>query len=140
MSIQEHDPMLVDRLETEFIRNRAWKTWTPTQVGFSSDPASGVYRYIVLGNICTLAIRQPAAGTSDANNFTLTLPIAAKTITNMSWIGVGFATDNGTLIQAMGYIVSAGTTLALYKSLSATGWTTSGNKYLNTFNIFYEIE
>lgn len=131
--------MLVARLQTEFLRNKAWKTWTPTQVGFSADPANGLYRYIVHGNICTLAIRQPTAGTSNANNFTLTLPITAKTIANMSWVGVGFATDNGTLIQAMGYIVAAGTLLTLYRNLSATGWTTSGNKYLNTFSIFYEI-
>jgi len=116
-----------------------WFNWAPTQVGFSADPAGGLYRFRVDGNVCTLAIRQPAAGTSNANTFTISLPITAKTLADMAWVASGFATDNGTLITGMGYVVSAGTVLTLYKNLSATGWTTSGNKYLNAMSIAYEI-
>ena len=119
--------------------NNGWFNWAPTQVGFSADPAGGLYRFRVDGNVCTLAIRQPAAGTSNANTFTISLPVTAKTLTDMAWVASGFATDNGTLITGMGYVVSAGTVLTLYKDLSATGWTTSGNKYLNAMSISYEI-
>ena len=116
-----------------------WFTWAPTQAGFSSDPANGVYQFMLIGTACTLVVRQPTAGTSNATTFTVSIPIVALTLTNVAWSAMGFGTDAGALLTAMGFIVSGGTVLTLYKNLSATGWTNSGNKYINAITITYGI-
>lgn len=116
--------------------------WVPTITGFSSAPTGGIYTYNVAGKLVTLFIRMPNNGTSNATGFTLTLPVAARTITNMVWVGYGTVVDNGTTQTAPGmlYIASAGTTLTVYKDAAGNVFTGSGNKRLVYGSITYEIE
>lgn len=116
-------------------------TWVPTFTGFSSDPASGVYRYVLRGPVCTMFIRQPNSGTSNATTFTITLPFTARTIAGMSWYGSARVMDNGTIPAGagMGFIDSAGTVVTLYTDFAATGWTNSGNKRVLGLQMSYEV-
>lgn len=116
--------------------------WSPTQTGFSSAPANGIYEYSIIGNNkCLLFITQPANGTSNATGFSLTLPITAKTLTNMLWTGTAQATDNGSLLAnpSLLYVQSAGTTVIAAKDYSGAAWTNANGKKLNAGNIIYEI-
>lgn len=115
--------------------------WSPTIVGFSSNPANGVYRFRVVGKRCDLTISQPSNGTSNATNFTLTLPITCATISNYVAVAVGgFITNNGTDANGgAGFILSAGTTLILYRDQLGTAWTNTNGKRFSSLQISYEI-
>lgn len=116
-------------------------TWVPTFTGFSSDPASGLYRYVLRGPVCTMFIRQPNSGTSNATTFTITLPFTARTITNMAWYAGGRVMDNGVIPAnpGMAVIDSAGTTAALFTDFAGTAWTNSGNKRIIGLQMSYEV-
>jgi len=114
-------------------------TWTPTQTGFSADPASGLYYYSFDEDHIIMKIRQPNTGTSNATGFTLTAPFNAKTLTNGLWSGVGIGTDNNAVFVPLnGYITTGAATITLLKSGSATGFTGSSNKSANQITIIYE--
>jgi hypothetical protein len=121
-----------------------WFNWSPTFTGFSSNPTNGVYRFHINGTVCSAAIRIPAsgAGTSNATTFTISAPVAAKTLANAEWCGMARITDNGTIQQYNGIllIASGETSFVVAKdNTSSTSWTASGTKRLNGGNIVYEI-
>jgi hypothetical protein len=118
----------------------AWTAWTPTITGFSSDPADGVYVYTKVGKTCTLCIRQPTSGTSNATTFTISLPFTAATRTNMVWSAPGIVVNSGTVQTTPGVlrIDSAGTVIGVYKDYAAAAFTASGNKNLAAATIVYE--
>lgn len=117
-----------------------WFAFAPTITGFSANPTTTVYRYAIRGRQCSIYIRQTPAGTSNATTLTFTLPVAAATITNMFWQGMGIADDNGSPLAdpAVLYIASAGTTLSVAKDSTLAGFTASGGKRLGIGNITYE--
>lgn len=119
----------------------SWQTWTPTITGFSANPAGGVYRYIQIGKTVFLSVGQPANGTSNSTTFTISLPIAAATITNMQWSGFGTVADNGVSPTSPGLLnlPSGSTVVNVYKDAVGGGFTASGGKRLAWGTIIYEV-
>lgn len=122
----------------------AWATtaWVPTQTGFSADPASGVYLYSQIGKLVHLFIRQPNSGTSNATTFTISLPVTARTVSNLRTVSGCSIVNNGTTQTTPGAmeISSGGTVLNVYMNfdLGSTLWTNSGGKRLAAGEIIYE--
>lgn len=141
--------MELNRLDRELRRLKTfeipfpvvWKDWVPTITGFSVTPAGGLYRYAVIGKMCHVCIRQPNTGTSNATTFTISLPLAAATITNMVWVGFGVGYDNGAqlAVPALAQIASAGTVITFFASAGGTVWTASGGKSIGALGMSYEL-
>lgn len=115
-------------------------SWTPTFGGFSSPPSSPVARFSIFGRTVFLNL-VTGNGTSNANTFTISLPVAAKTISGVSWRNrMSNLVDNGTNSTTIdfSFIDSGATSLAIAKNFSTTGFTTSGNKGADC-QVFYEI-
>jgi len=114
--------------------------WTPTITGFSSNPTNLVNRFRVIGKKVRCDIRWATGGTSNAITLTFSLPGVAATITNMFWISLMRAVDNGTLVAggAMGLIASGASVCDCYTSFAGGTWTASGTKYITIGNIEYE--
>jgi len=115
--------------------------WAPTIVGFSAAPAGGLYKWRAEGKTLSLTIRQPADGTSSQNNFTISLPFAAATITDMAWAGPSGAVDNSAILTSPSrmYIASTYTVVEIFSNYGAGTWTTSGGKRLLTGSISYQF-
>lgn len=116
------------------------QTWSPTLVGFSANPTSTVYKYYKSGNIVTCVVRQGGLGTSNATNFTISLPFTAATISSGYWGAMIWDwTDNGVTgtVAGIATIASAGTVMTLYKGVGSTAWTAAGTKGAN-LTITYE--
>lgn len=113
--------------------------WTPTLVGFSADPPNAIYRYRTYQNRIELSIVQPTNGTSNAANFTISLPVAAQTMTNYQVVGVGgFVVNNGVPVNGGAvYIQSAATTMLVYTDQIGTLWATSNGKRISAITITY---
>lgn len=114
--------------------------YAAVNTGFSAVPSGAIYIYKISGRLTTLFVSQPNNGTSNSTGFTITLPLTAYTLTNMIWVGQGQITDNGTVVTTPGllYILSAATTLTVYKDWAGTVFTSSGNKRLVIGTITYE--
>lgn len=115
--------------------------WVPTITGFSSVPASGIYRFSIVGNVITVMVRQPNDGTSNATTFGITAPVISKNIANFVWNQpMGSITDNGTVVATAGRvaILANSSDLTLYKDMATGAWTNSGGKRA-TFTLIYEI-
>ena len=129
----------IKKLEREVERLRVkespggWKDYTPTFGGFSVDP-SGVCRYCIIGKLCHVVIYLTTSGTSNANTFTISLPVTGAQQTyasiprynNNGWEYGGFANIGYTTAQL-------GT-----NSTGLTGWVTSGLKSAY-IQFFYEV-
>ena len=118
-----------------------WIDWSPTLTGWSADPTDTVYRYLLNGNTCTLAIRQTTVGTSNSTEASLTLPFTAATIANHYWVGWGRGMDNSGILATpvMALIASNATSIVFYPSAAGSTWTASNNKGIYTMAITYEI-
>ena len=106
-----------------------WQDWTPTQTGWTMLPA-GVYRYCQVGKSVTLGI-SITAGTSNATSASLSLPIAATSITGVAWRGAnGYAVDGGSLITTATcwVVVNGATSIVFYTNMTNGAWTNSGSK------------
>ena len=117
-----------------------WASYTPTPTGFSSVPGASVYRYTVIGKTCIVNIHQGTDGTSNANTFTVPLPITAAS-NGSTWQGVcGYAVNNGTALTgaARWYIAAGGTAVQFYSNMAAGTWTASGGKRARAV-VTYEI-
>lgn len=108
------------------VQQTAFSSWTPTWGGFSVNPSGVTAKYIQLGKI-VLCYLDLAAGTSNATNFTLTLPVSAKFAVSVGPLTV---TDNGSLQTTPGRMVltAASTTATVYKDSASTGWTAANGK------------
>jgi hypothetical protein len=117
------------------------QTWVPTITGFSSAPTGGLYYYQQFGKWVTLIIRQPNNGTSNATSFTISLPLNARTVTNMVWPGLGRAVDGGSSqTTPAGLSVDSGASvLNIYPTYSFGNWTASSGKRLIFGTITYEV-
>lgn len=112
-----------------------WTVWVPVFTGFSADPTSVVARYFQLGKMVWFSISM-TPGTSNTTAFTLTLPVAAKTVGQL--VATGNRVDNGTgsVVGAI-YSRAASTTADVYANIGGAGWTGSSTKGI-TANGFYE--
>ncbi len=112
--------------------------YSTTHTGFSANPTY-LYKYRIVGNRCTIDYVATANGTSNANTYTVTLPVTAATIASFVWQETGVGYDNGVYEgNILVNIGSAGTTAALTRASGATAWTTSGSKGA-TFHITYDF-
>jgi hypothetical protein len=117
-----------------------WFNYTITWTGFSTDPTNVVSRFKICGRACTVVVRV-TPGTSNTTGLTITLPVTAATIANMTWFAGVVGVDNSTVLAAMSRlsIASAGTVATAYPTQdSASTWTNSGTKGING-TIMYEI-
>lgn len=113
--------------------------WSPTQTGFSANPSGGVYQFRLDGVACTVFIRQPNNGTSNATTFTMTLPIAAKTLTDAIYMGYGIVVDNGGgATRGRFEVPTASSTLSIY-TLDGSAFTASGGKRLHVGQLTYLV-
>lgn len=98
-------------------------TFDSTIVGFSGTPTQ-IIKYSILGNICT--INQSISGTSNAINFTYTIPVvsAGNLFYPMR------ATDNGTVGANPGLLAFSGASASViaYLTFIPNTWTNSGAK------------
>ncbi len=115
-----------------------WKTWTPTLVGWSSNPATGSYKYYVIGNTCCINVYQAGAATSNSTSTTLTLPVAS--IAGLPpYVAVQFV-DNGTTSTTPGMATFNSTTVVgVTKDWNGATWTNSGTKLVR-FNLCYQYK
>lgn len=104
-------------------------SWTPTYGGFSAAPSTIMSRYWLLGKLCFFSI-WTGLGTSNANTFTITLPVTAATIASSQWRWPAHTYNNSVLSTTFDNvsISSAGTTMVLAHNDSNTGWTAAGTK------------
>lgn len=99
-------------------------SFTPTFTGFSSAPTV-VARYSLNGSMCGLVVNVSNFGTSNANSYTQTVPIAAAFGTP---VAVARIVDNSAQVAA-GWGLLSTSTITFYKSTADTNtWTTSGLK------------
>jgi hypothetical protein len=97
---------------------------TSTIVGFSSIPTKNI-RYIVIGNLCTIFVN--IVGTSNATNFTYTLPFTNTGAT--LWIPIKIQ-NNGAFPAALGYadLPANSSTVTLYATITQGAWTNANVK------------
>lgn len=117
----------------------AASSWTPSFAGFSVNPTVSTAKYILIGKACLVYFITNVAGTSNATNFTITLPFAAKS-SNQS-IMLSLVEDNGAFQTGagVGVTTASSTTLALFKDVGqVNGWTNTGQKRAD-FSGWYEI-
>lgn len=115
-----------------------WFNYTVVHGGFSANPTY-VARFNVSGKQCTVGYYPSVSGTSNANNYSITLPITAKTVSGYNWYTCGGYTVDNTAAADQGLvtIASGATSANLYKSAFAV-WTTSGLKSMSLMAT-YEI-
>ena len=102
-----------------------WSAWTPTFGGFSAAPTV-LSRFAVIGKTVFVLVDTTANGTSNATNFTFTLPYASKSDTSAS--GVGNCRDNNTLNTCSVALTAASATATMQYGPTLAAWTSSGNK------------
>ncbi len=108
-----------------------WFNWSPTIVGFSSNPTNMIHRWKADGNQMTIAVRHSTAGTSNATTYTVSLPVNAAAIANHNWSGAnGFATDNSAnlTVATRWNIPQSSSTVAFFKDMAVGTWTATGTK------------
>jgi len=112
--------------QTSPIGHPIWFNWTPTYTGFATDPTVKKAKFKVDAVVISIYYIQNAKGTSNANNFIITLPIAC-TEAQPLWQSV-YGTDNST-DQYCWYSTGADANLDIRDDPTTnSGWTTSNNK------------
>lgn len=116
-----------------------WYGWTPTLTGFSANPTSTMYRFMVEGRLCTVAVNQlETTGTSNAGTFTITGPITARTVTNGRWGSKPwYGANNGVYTANLSAYISTGSA-TINLIIPGSSWTASGTKNIS-FVMTYEI-
>ncbi len=112
------------------IRETRWLNWTPTLVGFSANPTGTDYRYKVTDDLIFVISQQGTNGTSNATNFTETLPMGCYDTATVQAVWTT-AVDNNAVLTAAGRAVlqtSGGNLMTLYKDMASTAWTGSSGK------------
>ncbi len=119
-----------------------WFNYTPTSItGFSANPTA-IYRFSIAGKTVKVVSAYSATGTSSTTAYTVAAPIAAKTITNMKWIGAVPAFQNNSAdstTPGLILITSGSSTLSLSTSMAGAAWTAGSTNKAANFNIEYEM-
>lgn len=111
----------------------SWQNFSPTYTGFSADP-TGTGRYYQQGKFGAIRV-QNSPGTSNATDFTLTMPFVAATRVNFPII----IQNNGVLNFGRAETTGGSNVLTLYVNAAGGAWTNSGSKGA-FFSIFVEIQ
>lgn len=116
-----------------------WFNYTPVFGGFSAAPASPLARYNLVGNLCTFILQCPNNGTSNANTFTVTAPLALAAGGSNAYAGGILAVDNGVYLNNVTAVLPAGSNSISLRTagFNQLGWTPSGGKRAN-FGLVYE--
>lgn len=110
----------------------AWTSWSPSPVGFSGSPTiTAVYKQV--GKIVHMYL--DISGTSNATNFTFTLPVgAANTIFTAARVINAGAVQTSAMVE----IAGGGTTALVFTTWGGGAFTASGTKQLNGFQAAYQ--
>lgn len=119
----------------------AWFNHTPVYTGFSVDPSGVVSRFRLSGTECHWVHREATDGTSNATTLTISLPIAARTLTNAAWFTPATVRDNSATPNSYGFvrILTADTTASVFRLPDGSAFTASGGKRAAGFTVIYEI-
>jgi hypothetical protein len=119
------------------IYNTRRLTWAPTLAGYSANPTTTAYEYIIDNNMQKIYIREGTNGTSNATNLTVTSPFNASTVTNGAWIGIGAGFDNGAaLTTPVKLNLGSGSgTISFFPTMasSATWTNVNGKRIVNAY-------
>lgn len=112
--------------------------YTPTYGGFSVDPVMSC-RFSISGKTCTVLVGlSGAAGTSNANTFTITPPVNPSN-TNPVVYFPARVQDNDVILPTPGIARAvAGGNIHVFADYSGRAWTASGGKAA-WFALYYEI-
>lgn len=113
-----------------------WLTWVPTWTGFSVNPSTGTYQYLVKIDNIKLNI-VGGNGTSNATSFTFTLPFTSADSSLIIIRGV----DSGSLVSGVcaGALPAASNIITLYTNFALGAWTASGTKRIDRCTSEYNI-
>jgi hypothetical protein len=115
--------------------------YVATNTGFTATIPTGTYNYRIINKTCRVYVRQTVNGTSNATGFTISLPIAAKTLTDyqVTTIG-GFVVNNGVAVNGgSASIISAATTILLGIDQLGTAWTNANGKRISAVVLDYDL-
>jgi hypothetical protein len=113
-----------------------WFSYTPSLVGFSSDPTIHA-RFCIRSVAVSLRLRL-MNGTSNATGLTASLPVTAKTISGIEWTQETRVKDNNTFTNGFVAIGSGGSVATFYKTVAGGAFTASGSKS-GECSLVYEI-
>ena len=116
--------------------------YTPTFGGFGTDPTGTVAQYLTIGPLVVAFVRMPNTGVSDDTIFTISAPVAAKTLTDAVWGTTGPFVDNSVASATPGRIeiTSGSSTINCYTSMTAAAWTAANNKRVIWFTLIYPFQ
>lgn len=105
-----------------------WFNYVPTITGFSSPPTASTYRFCIKGTTVFVGLSENGFGTSNATTKTYSLPVAAKVVTNISWMGsIPVYLDNNSVGYLGSWLIFSGGSIANVYKASLGNWTASGN-------------
>lgn len=128
-----------DGTNTSLIGLGSFTTYTPTFGGFSTNPASVVARYTIIGKRCDVWVTPNTDGVSNATNFTITLPFAAANTGSNNQVFVVRIENSGTYGTGLLVVVSNSNIANVFANTAGGAFTASGNKNVQ-FYISYEIQ
>lgn len=117
-----------------------WLSWAPTYAGFSAAPATTDYYLLRNKDVFINYNDGGNTGTSNANNFTYTLPFASAATQTLCNYGLGL--DNNVIVATAQLFAATSATVTVRWSTnwgSSTAWTTSNGKGVYSQNFFYKI-
>jgi len=118
-----------------------WFNYTATPTGFSVQPTGIVAKFKLSGKSCYVIHFEAGNGTSNANTFTVPLPVSAKDSGAFTIVAAGRAVDNGATVNTAAVWLDAANSVDEVKILKEPGvavWTTSGDRRAS-FQMFYDI-
>lgn len=117
-----------------------WTNYTPTFTGFSISPTATGTRYVQIGKIIIVSY-SCLDGTSNGTNFTVSLPITASTNSLGSYVRdfIIRAQDNSSFSFGIGEFDIGATTIALFKDVAGSNWTSTGTKGFRAVFIYEGI-
>ena len=121
----------------------AWKTYTPTLTGWSSNPAIDLAHYSQVGKTVTLKIKLGLTNTSNTTAMRVTLPVMAAD-SNGGFDDhhmAGRVYDNGAFQASSGMVIVRANSVNadIFTGGSGGSWTASGAKAVS-FTITYEAQ
>lgn len=107
-----------------------------TVVGFSGSPTVNIW-YRKVGRL--VFVNYFISGTSNATNFTFTLPYTHVNLTNLEARSAARVTDNGTAQSGWARLQENTNVVTVYSDWADSGWTSSGTK-MASGQFFFEAK
>lgn len=116
----------------------SWVAYTPTFAGFSVDPTIGRADYFRVGKLCTARIILAGSGTSNATNFTVTVPFNSAEVARSASTVIS---NNGTVQAAAGLAQTRlnSSTVDMYRDATFGTWGGASTKRADLL-ITYRIQ